>query len=72
MNLTYLLLIRELIQESAGQIRLVIRARAIVTLAAFAGAAAMAPWLPVGGLTICIVCLAFYLKPEPKPLVPGD
>ncbi len=70
-NVTYILLIREMIGESAGKVRLAMRVRAVVTLVAFAGAAVLALWLPLGGLTICIACLALYLKPEPNPLLSG-
>lgn len=64
-NLTYILLILELIAER--DTRTPMLSRAVVTLVAFGGAAIMALWLPFGGLAICIACLALYLRPEPRP-----
>jgi hypothetical protein len=42
--------------------------RSLVTLCLFGAAALVALALPLAGLAICILCLAFYLKPEPPQL----
>jgi uncharacterized membrane protein len=69
-NLTYIGLIRELIEENPAAeattgARRVMRWRSLITLGLFATAAIVAPWRPILGLAICISCLAVYLKPEP-------
>jgi hypothetical protein len=69
-NLTYCGLIWELVQaksndEVAVHVRTVMRRRSLITLALFASAAAVALWLPIAGLAICIACLIVYLRPEP-------
>jgi len=70
-NLTYILLIRELIDrkpitEVPVRVRKRMRARSITTLCCFALAAAVALEFPVAGLVICCCCLFVYLRPEPK------
>jgi uncharacterized membrane protein len=72
-NLTYIGLIRELIEEApegevTPRVRRGMRLRAYPTLCLFAAAAAVALWYPLLGLGICIACLLFYLKPDPLAL----
>ncbi len=71
-NVTYILLIRELIDRSPlddapPRVRRIMRVRAIATLSLFGVAAAVALKLPLAGLGICVCCLVVYLMPE----VPG-
>lgn len=63
-NLTYLALIRELI-ERGSPVRRLMRWRSAVTLGLFGAAALLALRYPLGGLGICIGCLLLYLKPDP-------
>ena len=75
-NLTYMLLIRELIdrmpeQEVTAEVRRVMRIRSISTLCLFALAAVIALSYPVVGLVICCCCLAVYLRPEAPSLRTG-
>jgi uncharacterized membrane protein len=68
-NLTYMLLIRELIdrmpeEDLPARIRSIMRIRSISTLCLFALAALVALGYPVAGLVICCCCLAVYLRPD--------
>ncbi|WP_258588172.1 TMEM175 family protein [Mesorhizobium sp. AR02] len=68
-NLTYILLIRELIEpmpahEVPLDVRKRMRVRALATLCLFALAAVVALKYPIAGLVICCCCLAVYLRPE--------
>ncbi|MCA0029349.1 DUF1211 domain-containing protein [Mesorhizobium sp. B263B2A] len=68
-NLTYILLIRELIDpmpENAVPlaVRKRMRIRSLATLCLFALAGLVALKYPVAGLAICCCCLAVYLRPE--------
>ncbi|MBZ9684311.1 MULTISPECIES: hypothetical protein [unclassified Mesorhizobium] len=70
-NLTYLLLIRELIdplpeEEVSPQVRRLMRLRAMITLSLFGLAAILALSYPIVGLGICSCCLAVYLKPQAR------
>ncbi|PBB96765.1 TMEM175 family protein [Mesorhizobium sp. WSM3862] len=70
-NLTYLFLIRELIDpmpdnEVSPQARRKMRLRALVTLLLFGLAAILALKYPVVGLGICICCLVVYLRPQAR------
>lgn len=69
-NLTYLLLIWELLERNRDtkadqRARRVMRVRAITTLCLFGVAAVVALKFPVIGLGLCILCLLTYLKPDP-------
>lgn len=65
-NVTYIGLIWELVgQGSSVRVRNAMRLRSVATLCLFAIAAAVALRYPLGGLGICIGCLAVYLNPEP-------
>jgi uncharacterized membrane protein len=69
-NLTYICLIRELIDrtpvdEIPSTVRRIIRFRSITTLCFFAVAAVVALKYPLAALGICICCLIVYLKPDP-------
>jgi len=69
-NATYISLIYELIDrrpvvEISPAARRVMRFRSITTLCAFAAAGLVALEYPLIGLAICILCLIFYLKPDP-------
>jgi uncharacterized membrane protein len=72
-NLTYIALIAELVgrAEAANApppMRRTMRLRSVATLCLFGAAAIVALFLPLLGLAICILCLIFYLKPEPPAL----
>jgi uncharacterized membrane protein len=69
-NLTYILLIRELIgshQETpiSPKARKVMNIRSLATLTLFLTAAIIALWHPLVGLGICCACLVVYLRPAP-------
>lgn len=68
-NVTYIALIWELIDESSTvitpKVRTIMRARSLITLCVFGAAAIVALKYPIVGLAMCIGCLAFYLRPEP-------
>ena len=67
-NLTYIALIRELIDPtstSTTKVRAIMHARSLITLCVFAAAALIALKYPVAGLAMYIGCLVFYLRPEP-------
>jgi uncharacterized membrane protein len=69
-NLTYVLLIWELIDRSpvddvSPRARKVMRIRSVVTLGLFGVAAGVALKYPLIGLGICCCCLIVYLKPDP-------
>ena len=69
-NATYIGLIRELIgrkprEPASGKAREAMLLRSITTLCLFAIAAGIALRYPLGGLGICIGCLAVYLRPDP-------
>lgn len=69
-NATYVCLVWELVDRSAGEevpFRLgrTMRFRAITTLCLFGMAAVVALFVPLVGLGICVCCLAVYLWPEP-------
>jgi len=71
-NATYVALIWELVEANAADpVRKILRWRSIVTLTLFGAATAISLWYPLSGLGICVFCLAFYLKPEPAPLIEG-
>jgi uncharacterized membrane protein len=68
-NLTYILLIWELIEETpdnhkARRISRIMRVRSIVTLCVFGCAVIVALKYPPVGLGMCCACLIVYLKPE--------
>jgi uncharacterized membrane protein len=67
-NLTYILLIWELIgprrAKVAPKLRSRMLTRATITLVLFGSAAILALWYPIAGLLICCGCLAVYLRPE--------
>lgn len=74
-NLTYLLLIRELVDRSASHdadARRMMRLRAVITLAVFAGAALVALKFPRWGLGLCCACLAFYVRPDVPRMTRGE
>jgi uncharacterized membrane protein len=69
-NVTYILLIRELIDRTRSRelrpgARRIMRLRSIVTLGIFGLAAVVALALPLVGLGLCCCCLIVYLRPEP-------
>ncbi|CDX53399.1 conserved hypothetical protein [Mesorhizobium plurifarium] len=69
MNLTYVFLIRELIEPLPAETipqsaRKTMRLRAAATLCLFGIAAIVALKYPIAGLAICCCCLAVYLRPE--------
>ncbi|HEU5313580.1 MAG TPA: TMEM175 family protein [Candidatus Udaeobacter sp.] len=69
-NVTYICLIRELIDRSplervSSTVRRSMRFRSTTTLGLFGVAALVALKYPLAGLGICICCLIVYLKPEP-------
>jgi uncharacterized membrane protein len=68
-NLTYIFLIRELIDHSpvddaSPRVRRIMRFRSIATLCLFGAAALVTLKYPVVGLAICCCCLIVYLRPE--------
>ncbi|MDG4884866.1 TMEM175 family protein [Mesorhizobium sp. WSM4884] len=68
-NLTYIFLIRELIEPMPVEaiplnVRKAMRIRSIATLCLFGLAALVALKYPIFGLAICCCCLAVYLRPE--------
>ena len=68
-NATYICLIYELIDRTAGVEvspgeRRVMHYRSIITLCVFGAAAVVALKYPLFGLGMCICCLIVYLKPE--------
>jgi uncharacterized membrane protein len=68
-NLTYLLLIRELIDRAtvrrvSTKMRRSMRLRSIATLCLFGVAAGIALKYPLVGLAICCCCLLAYLRPD--------
>lgn len=70
-NLTYILLIRELIDRSPGEAispkeQRAMWVRSIATLLMFALATLVALIFPLLGLGICCCCLVVYLKPDPS------
>jgi len=69
-NATYICLIWELIDRTAGdevsaRVRRTMRIRSIATLCFFGIAAVTALIYPLVGLAICICCLIVYLRPGP-------
>lgn len=70
-NLTYILLIRELIDRTPGEAislkeQRAMWVRSIATLLMFALATLVALIFPLLGLGICCCCLVVYLKPDPS------
>lgn len=70
-NLTYILLIRELIDRTLGEAislkeQRAMWVRSIATLLMFALATLVALIFPLLGLGICCCCLVVYLKPDPS------
>ncbi|HVO89388.1 MAG TPA: hypothetical protein VMV45_12660 [Casimicrobiaceae bacterium] len=67
-NLTYIWLIRELIDRTghgvSPRMRRSMRVRSLTTLCLFGGAAVVALRYPLLGLAICCACLIAYLKPD--------
>ena len=68
-NLTYILLIRELIDGAtvgrvSAKMRRSMRVRSITTLCLFGAAAVIALRYPLLGLVVCCGCLIAYLKPD--------
>lgn len=68
-NLTYIFLIRELIDRApiddvSPRVRRIMRIRSIATLCLFGLAVVVALKYPVAGLGICCCCLIVYLKPD--------
>lgn len=68
-NMTYVTLIWELIGTSSSgiesKVRAIMHARSLISLCVFAAAAFVALKYPIAGLSMCIGCLVFYLRPEP-------
>jgi uncharacterized membrane protein len=68
-NATYITLIWELIDPESipakSKVHAIMRARSLTSLCVFAAAAVVALRYPITGLAMCIVCLAFYVRPEP-------
>ena len=68
-NATYVALIWELIDPASiptmSKVHAIMRARSLISLFVFGVAAVVALKYPIAGLAMCIVCLAFYLRPEP-------
>jgi uncharacterized membrane protein len=69
-NLTYILLIHELVDRGSPdalptRARRIMHIRAVVTLCLFLGAAVLALRYPVIGLGICCCCLVGYVRPDP-------
>lgn len=65
-NATYVALVWELVAPISGaKAHRILRIRGVVSLLLFAAAAVVALKYPVAGLTICIGCLVFYVRPEP-------
>jgi uncharacterized membrane protein len=67
-NMTYMFLIRELIDRTPGDhvpitVRRVMHFRSIMTLCVFGAAAVVALKYPLLGLGMCCCCLIVYLKP---------
>jgi uncharacterized membrane protein len=76
-NVTYMLLIRELIDRSRSRdlpagARRIMRLRSIVTLCIFGLASLVALALPVAGLALCCCCPIVYLRPEPPGITEGS
>ena len=68
-NLTYILLIRELIDRASvrrvsAEMRRSMRVRSITTLCLFGAAAVIALRYPLLGLAVCCCCLIAYLRPD--------
>ncbi|TIQ31527.1 MAG: DUF1211 domain-containing protein [Mesorhizobium sp.] len=68
-NLTYIFLIRELIEPMPVEaippnVRKAMRIRSVATLCLFGLAALVALKHPILGLAICCCCLAVYLRPD--------
>ena len=68
-NLTYILLIRELIDRAtvrrvSPEMRRSMRVRSITTLCLFGAAAVIALRYPLLGLAVCCCCLIAYLRPD--------
>jgi hypothetical protein len=68
-NLTYIFLIRELIDRAplddvSPRVRRIMRVRSIATLCLFGFAAVVALKYPLVGLGLCCCCLIVYLKPD--------
>ena len=68
-NLTYILLIRELIDRAtvrrvSAEMRRSMRVRSITTLCLFGAAAVIALRYPLFGLAVCCCCLIAYLRPD--------
>ena len=68
-NLTYILLIRELIDRAtvrrvSAKMRRSMHVRSIATLCRFGAAAVIALRYPLLGLAVCCCCLIAYLKPN--------
>jgi len=67
-NLTYLLLLWELIGRRgarfAAKLRTRMMIRASISLVLFGAVAILALWFPISGLIICCACLVFYIRPE--------
>jgi uncharacterized membrane protein len=79
-NATYICLIWELISRAPAEaisppVRRIMHVRSIATLCLFGVAGFVALRYPLGGLGICVLCLIFYLKPDPpdagKPISQG-
>lgn len=74
-NLTYLLLITELVDRSDfddAHARRMMRIRSSISLGLFAAAALVALKFPLWGLGLCCACLAFYVRPEAPRLDRGQ
>ncbi|WP_246688508.1 MULTISPECIES: hypothetical protein [unclassified Mesorhizobium] len=68
-NLTYIFLIRELIEPLPVDavpltVRKAMRIRSVATLCLFGIAAIIALKYPIVGLATCCCCLAVYLRPQ--------
>jgi len=62
-NVTYLLLIRELVDRPAEGRRMM-QVRSVVTLLIFLGACLLSLKFPLWGLGLCCACLAWYVRPD--------
>jgi uncharacterized membrane protein len=69
-NVTYLLLIRELVEAQEGvHTRRMMRIRSVATLVVFSTAALVALKFPSWGLGLCCACLALYVRPEAPSVI---
>jgi TMEM175 potassium channel family protein len=63
-NLTYIFLILDLLDDASAHERKVMRFRSLATLGCFGAASVIALWFPIPALALCCICLTVYLKPD--------